>query len=407
MPSPKPLSPRDAIAPAAARARERALAEQERLREIRASVKETVRPVVSHRPVRLLRSTFAQAWRDRVLGLSAEAAFWQLLSIPPLFLALLGTLGYFGDFLGANVIQTIEDNLIRWSEKVLTPSVVDSLVRPTVEDVLRRGRADVISIGFVMALWAGSSATATYVNTISIAYGMRDLRGAVRSRLVALAIYLIYICGGVCLVPIMVLGPSKIVNLMPKSIRGDAHTFVNALYWPVVAVLLLAGLTSLYHFALPKRLPWHRGVPGAAFAGCIFLLGSYAVRKYFGFVSHHAYAYGALGAPIAALLFLFLLALAILLGAELNAEIEQMWPSRPTRRARKKAAATQEADRLAAHAATKAAARSAAPESGPALVPEPEPEQARQPRCDPVNGRLTDRVPYPVPGQSPPRGNDS
>lgn len=320
----------------ARRARQRALAEQDRLREIRDSVKQTVRPVVSHRPIRLLRHTLAQAWRDRVLGLAAEAAFWQLLSIPPLLLALLGSIGYLKPLFGASNVQSIEDNIITWSDRVLTPSVQQSLVEPTINGVLRQGRADLISIGFVMALWAGSSATATYVNTISIAYGMRDVRSTVHSRLVALAIYLGYMVVGICLIPIMVLGPSEVVHLLPDNIEHDAGTLVDALYWPTVTVVLLAGLATLYYFAIPRRLPWHRGLPGAAFAGCVFIGGSYAIREYFAFVSGRAYAYGALGAPIAALLYLFLLALAVLLGAELNAELEQIWPSKPNRRTRRR-----------------------------------------------------------------------
>jgi membrane protein len=80
------------------------------------------------------------------------------------------------------------------------------------------------------------------------------------------------------------------------------------------------------------------------FAGCIFLLGSYGLRIYIDSVVRRAYLYGALASPIAALLFLFLLALAVLLGAEFNATIEEMWPSRPSghtrRRARRRAKAS-------------------------------------------------------------------
>ena len=64
------------------------------------------------------------------------------------------------------------------------------MIRPTLHEVLHSNRADVISIGFVTALWAGSSATATFVNTTTIAYGMRDQRGALRSRLLALGLFL-------------------------------------------------------------------------------------------------------------------------------------------------------------------------------------------------------------------------
>jgi len=312
----------------------RASAEQQRIRE---TVRDTVRPVAQHRPVRLFRHTIGKAWNDRVLGLSAEAAFWQLLSIPPLFLAVLGSLGYINNLSGPNTSGSIEAKLIRSFSRVLTPDVVNNLIKPTLDSALQRGRPDVITIGFVLSLWAGSSSTATFVNTITIAYDMRDMRGAVRSRLIALWIYVMAVVVGVIVLPILVLGPTKIVRLMPMSLRPDATTLVNALYWPTVAVLLLLGLTSLYHLALPRRLPWRRQLPGAVFAGCIFVIGSYLVREYFSFVSKRSVSYGALAAPIAALLFLFVIALAILLGAELNAVIQEMWPARPTRRQRRRA----------------------------------------------------------------------
>jgi membrane protein len=313
---------------------ERAVLEHGRLRD---TVKETVAPVTNHRPIRLLRQTVAKAWGDRVWGLSAEAAFWQLLSIPPLFLALLGSLGYISGLFGRETVNSVRTQLISSFRHVLTPNVV-GLIEPTVNDVLSRGRADVISIGFLLSLWAGSSAMATFVNTITIAYDMRDMRGAVRSRLIALWLYVVTMIVSIILLPTLVLGPAKIVSLFPDSLHGDVTTLVHDLYWPVVGLLLLCGLASLYHLAVPIRRPWHRGLPGAVLAGCIFLLGSYLLRIYIDFVVRHAYSYGALAAPIAALLFLFILALAILLGAEFNATLESVWPAKLTRRQRRRAA---------------------------------------------------------------------
>lgn len=330
------------VLPAARRAMERALAEQQRLKE---TVRETVRPVVSHRPVRLIRRTLSKAWQDRVLGLSAEAAFWQLLSLPALLLALMGSLGYLGDLIGSKAVNSIEHNLLEAFGRAFTPSVVEQTIQPTVEDVLNHGRADVISIGFLLSLWAGSSATATFVNTITIAYGMRDLRGAVRSRLIALWLYIASLGVGLILLPLIVLGPGQIVQLFPEGARHDVSALIRAAYWPALGGLLLLGLTSLYHLALPRRLPWHRGLPGAMFAMAIFLLGGFGLRDYVGFVVSRVFIYRALAAPIAALLFLFLLALAVLLGAELNATIEQMWPSALARSRREKRRAARKAQK--------------------------------------------------------------
>jgi membrane protein len=280
--------------------------------------------------------TISRAWQDRVLGLSAEAAFWQLLSLPSLFLALLAALGYFAGFAGRSTLNEIQQNLLNGFSRAFSRQVVDQLIAPLVHMVLQQGRADVLSISFVLALWAGSSATATFVNTITIAYGMRDLRGAVASRLLALAIYLGTIVLGVIMLPALVLGPTVLPKLFPESIRGTADDVISEAYWPVVILLLLLGLTSLYHLAPPRRLPWRRGLPGAVLAMVIFLAGSAGLRAYISFIVAHNHAYGTLAAPIAALLFFYLLALGVLLGAELNAEIERTAPSTRRQRGRRR-----------------------------------------------------------------------
>jgi membrane protein len=276
---------------------------------------------------RLALRTVSRAWNDRILGLSAEAAFWQLLSLPSLFLGLLAALGYFSEWAGQDTVDRVQQNLLTTFSRAFSAEVVDQLIAPVVIQVLREGRADVISVGFVLALWAGSSATATFVNTITIAYGMRDLRGAVRSRLLALGIYLGSIVVGVIVLPALVLGPTVLPKLFPQEARATADRLISDAYWPVVLLLLLLGLTSLYHLAPPRRLPWRRGLPGALLAMVIFLAGSAALRIYITFIVAHNHAYGTLAAPIAALLFFYLLALGVLLGAELNAEIEQRSPT--------------------------------------------------------------------------------
>jgi len=279
---------------------------------------------------RLLRRAAVTAWHDRVLGLSAEAAFWQLLSLPSLALALVATLGYISRAVGRDTVQRTETRIESTLSKAFSEQVVNQVVHPTLHEVLYNGRLDVLSIGFILALWAGSSATATFVNTITIAYGMRDLRGPVRSRLLALWLFLGSVLVGVIVLPLLVLGPDKITDWFPKSVRSTAGQVISDAYYPTVVVLLLLGLTTLYHLAPPRRLPWHRGVPGAMVAILIFLAGSAALRGYINFILDHNHAYGTLAAPIAALLFFFVLALGVLYGAEFNAAIEQLAPT-PTR----------------------------------------------------------------------------
>ena len=164
---------------------------------------------------RLLRRAVVKAWHDRVLGLSAEAAFWQLLSLPSLFLALIATLGYVSRWFGGSTVNRTERQIETTLGRALSHQVSDQVIHPMLHEVLHAGRPDIISIGFVLALWAGSSATATFVNTITIAYGMRDLRGAVRSRLLALWLFLGSVLFGVILLPMLVLGPQLLRQSFP------------------------------------------------------------------------------------------------------------------------------------------------------------------------------------------------
>jgi membrane protein len=275
----------------------------------------------------LLRRTVVSGWQHRLLGLSAEAAFWQLLSLPSLFLAALASLGYVSQWFDINA-DDLDAHIESALGRAFSADVVKQIVSPTLREVLHGQRIDVISIGFVLALWAGSSATATFVNTITIAYGMRDQRGAVRSRLLALWLFLGSVLIGCAVLPMLVLGPTLLTKFIPEDERHTASAIIHDLYYPVVILLILIGLTSLYHLAPPRRLPWHRGVPGALLAMGVFLGGSAGLRWYISFILDHNHAYGTLAAPIAALLFFYVLALGVLLGAEFNAAIEAASPSR-------------------------------------------------------------------------------
>lgn len=289
-------------------------------------------------PLRVLARTISKAWNDRILGLSAEAAFWQLLSLPPLLLALVGSLGYVPNVLGANVVNDTETRLIDWFSSVVSADVIDSIVVPTVDEVLNQGRLELISLGFAISLWAGSSAMATFVNTIVIAYDQRDVRGPIRSRLLALWLFIAFGLTAVLTLPLLLLGPELLLSWFPDSYQETVGYLITLVYPVLVCLLIVVMLTSLYHVVLPRRLPWRRHVPGALFAMVVFVLGAWGLRVYASYFFATTIPYAALAAPIAALLFFFLLGLSVLLGAELNAEVQARWPAPPRKIDRRRSA---------------------------------------------------------------------
>ncbi|MEE2032404.1 YihY/virulence factor BrkB family protein [Rhodococcus chondri] len=279
----------------------------------------------------VLGHTAEKAWDDSIFSKAATAAFWQTLSLPPLLLGLLGSLGYVGGWFGPDTVDIIISKTVTFTRTAFSESVVDQIIQPTVEDVLSRGRADVMSLGFVLSLWAGSSAIATFIDSIVEAHGQQDHRHPVWQRLFGLLLYVIFLILAVFTLPLVALGPTLIGRLLPESWYDLGSRILDPFYYPAVGLLLLVGLTTLYKVALPKSLPWHRLLGGALLAGAFFLAASVGLRWYLKAVTETGYTYGALAAPIAFLLFTFFLGFAVVLGAEFNATIQEFWPARATR----------------------------------------------------------------------------
>ncbi len=287
-----------------------------------------------------IRAVVGRAWHkvfeDRILGLAAEAGFWGLLSLPSLLLALFGALGYLHGVLGPSEVNKIHDDVLRAARDVLTASTVNADVAPLVDQILQRGHPAVISVGFALSLWTGSTATSAYLNTITVAYDMRGLRSAVRSRIVALGLYLATVAVGVVMLPVLALGPDELINLAPASLSSSVSTLIHVVYWPLSAVGSVAFVATLYTLCLPVRVRWRRALPGAVVAMVLWLLGSAAVRAYLTSSLRTRSAYGSLGAPIAALLFFYMTALAVLIGAEINSAIDSVAPVATTAEGRER-----------------------------------------------------------------------
>jgi membrane protein len=290
---------------------------------------------------RLLRNTAVAAFRYRVTGLAAEAAFFALVSLPSLALGLIGTMGHFSGALGEPTISELREWVIDKASTVLTPDTVTTAVVPLIDEVIKGQRVEIVSVSFLISLWAGSRATNVYVDTITIAYGLSGIRGVIRTRLRAFLLYLGGLIGLLVVIPLLVAGPALVREALPATAR-----YVQSLYWPTVVTLSILLLATLYHVSVPVRTAWWREVPGAVIAVIIWIIGSVGLRVYLAGSLSGVSAYGSLSAPIALLAWLYVAALAVLIGAALNAEIDQMWPSVGTARARAvRAAAEQSAER--------------------------------------------------------------
>ncbi|MEV4597462.1 YihY/virulence factor BrkB family protein [Amycolatopsis sp. NPDC049253] len=287
-------------------------------------------------PWRLITRTFAKAWDGNIFSEAAEAAFWQTLSLPPLLLGLLGSLGFIGEWFGQGVVTAVHDRIITFSRTIFSTNAVQEIIEPTVNSILTVGKGEIVSVGFVISLWAGSSAMSSFVDAITVAHDQYGVRNEVWQRIFAL---LLYLCGLVILVvglPLLAIGPDLLPEFFPVAWRDTVSAWVGTLYYPVLGVMIVLALTTLYKLALPRRLPWHRGLPGAVLAMLVFLVSSIGLRIYLNWITKTGYTYGALAAPIAFLLLMFFIGLAVVGGAYFNSAIQELWPAKASRRQRRK-----------------------------------------------------------------------
>ncbi|ORA28222.1 YihY/virulence factor BrkB family protein [Mycobacterium aquaticum] len=283
-------------------------------------------PPSRHHIWHIARRTLSKSWDDSIFSESAQAAFWCALSLPPLLLGVLGSLAYIAPLFGPDTLTAIISQLINAANSFFSKNVVNEIIEPTIRDIASSARGEVVSLGFVISLWAGSSAVSAFVDSVVEAHDQTPLRHPVRQRFYALGLYVMMLIGVIATAPFIALGPRTISEHIPDS-------WDNVLrygYFPALFLAGVAGVTLLYRVALPKPLPSHRLLLGSVLATVVFLVATVGLRFYLNWITRTGYTYGALATPIAFLLFAFFLGFAVMLGAELNAAIQEEWPAADT-----------------------------------------------------------------------------
>jgi membrane protein len=279
---------------------------------------------------RLIVTTVGSCLKHRVTGLAAEAAFFAVLSVPPLIFAMAGAIGYVSDQFSAAQVEEVRVAVIDLSSRALTENAVDRIITPTINDVLEGGRFDIISLGFILALWSGSRALNVFVDTITIMHGLGGHRGIVKTRALSFLLYVLAMVTGVVSIPLVVAGPGLVEDWLPERLD-----FLMTFYWPIVVAICICFLATLYHVSVPVRTNWSFNLPGATFSLFCWIVGSFLLRWFLTVTSTDSRSiYGPLAAPIAVLLWLYLVSIAVLIGAAVNAAFDTVFPQKTTMLAR-------------------------------------------------------------------------
>ena len=283
-------------------------------------------PRALRRPVEVTVGTVDGAVRDRLPGLAAETSFYIILSLPALLVALLAAMPAFVPDVNG---QDWQDELIARTSEVasvaLTSNTIDAVVENVIEPLLEGGGVGLVSTAFLAAIWVSSRAVKVVLTTTALVYGRESHRPGWLQRVIGFGVTFGALLVGTILAPLLLAGPGFAEQLEEwfEIDLGPLVPIWEVAYWPTVILIAVVAIAVLYRVAVPHRGRWWRDLPGALGAAGVWLLGSAGLRVYGAYLTEADTVYGPLAGPIVALLWLWLTALAVLLGAEFNAQLDR------------------------------------------------------------------------------------
>ncbi len=257
--------------------------------------------------------------RARVGGLSAEIAFFGLLGLFPAVIVFAAALGSLDAVIGVGAASDIEQWLL---DRVVETFGSDNTLRETVEDLFERSNAGLITVGVVLTVYASSRGFTAVVGALDVTYGHEHRRNWLSTRVMGAVLTLFTVLVSALVAAMVVVGPllGGGEELAERFGAGSAFTTLwDWFRWPVVFVVVVCWAASIHHFAPRRRTPWRSDLPGAVVSTVWWLAVSIGFRAYLDAVANGVNAvFGLLGGALILLVWLYLLAMGLLVGAEIN-----------------------------------------------------------------------------------------
>lgn len=269
---------------------------------------------------------------DDVFGNAAKLGYYFLLALFPLLILVTSIIGL---VLGSGT--GLRHALFNYLSQVM-PSSAFQLIDKTMWEVSNSSGAGKISFGLLAALWAAASGVGAMMESLNSAYDSTETRSWWKLRLIALNLTValsILIIGAV----VVIFGGSKIAEHLGAA-YGFSDTFVitwKILQWPIALGFMLLAFALIYYLApdVPNQ-KWKWITPGSVIGIVLWLLVSFGFKGYLHFFDSYSKTYGSLGAVIVLMLWLYLTGAAVLIGGEINAEIENAAAERGAADAKRK-----------------------------------------------------------------------
>jgi membrane protein len=264
----------------------------------------------------ILWRTYVRTGEDRLLATAAGVVFFGLLAVFPAVTALVSCYGLFAkpSTIGAN-LQTLA---------LMLPEGSFQIVQDQIARVLDKGNTALgaaFLFGLALAIWSANAGVKSVIDALNVVYEEREKRGFIRLNLLALA----FTTGGIAALLLMV----GAVVALPLAfdhlgLEPESQDIVAWVRWPLLFVVLVVALGILYRFGPSRQgARWQWLSVGAVTAAVLWIAGSALLSWYLSNFGNYSATYGSLGAAIGLMMWMWMSAIIVLCGAELNSEIEQ------------------------------------------------------------------------------------
>jgi membrane protein len=267
----------------------------------------------------LARRTWRDAMEDDVLGLAAQLSYYFFLALFPAILFLLALASFFP-------LSNLTDDLGRTLGPVVSGPVLQ-LIQDQMQRIAESESGGLLTFGVLGALWSSSAALVSIVGALNAAYDIKEARPWWKVRLLAMGLTIGVAVFVLLALSLVLIGPTVAEWLGRTTGLGPAFTWTwLILQWPLVFVLVSTAIGLVYYFAPDAEQDWVWITPGAVIATVLWLVVSLGFKFYIANFTDYNAAYGTVGGVIVLLLWFYVSSLAILMGAEINAEIEHASP---------------------------------------------------------------------------------
>ena len=268
--------------------------------------------------MQLAKRVWSEANEDDVFGRAAQLAYYFLLALFPLLIFLTAALGL---MLGAG--EGLRASLMNYLSQVM-PGTASRLVNTTMTEITGTSGAGKLSFGLLATLWAASNGMGAITQALNAAYNVVESRPWWKQRLVAVALTMALSVLVITALLLVLLGGEVADGLAAHYQLGAVFPIAwKALQWPMALAFMVLAFALIYFFAPDvKDQDWKWLTPGSAIGVALWLLVSFGFKAYLHFFNSYTTTYGSLGAVIILMLWLYLTGAAILIGSEINSEIE-------------------------------------------------------------------------------------